>query len=437
MDYQQLADEILHDCDAAIKFYNRTTSLPTSLVKELYETYADNLEICRFIASYKDVPSRLLEQIAASFEDEAISVALAENGRTPTSVLLDLSLRGNLAVAKVLADCKTIHPKVADNLSRREESEIRCNLARNPSVPTRLLIGFAKDADLAVRSALLSQKKLETEIFNILLDDESPLLRSYAMLKANFGEEQVLRWADSDNAEMQMSVLQRSNLSMEVLESLSFSPMESIQLAAFEKRQVLNLDEMLHWLENGTLKVRCFIASKMEMPEELQMVAATSDIPEVRRSLASNPNIAENVALFLLHESDEEVLKGLAVNDQISDKALTAIAQLAHPKVNKILAARHDLPEEAIQVMIGQNNEQVLFHLAYHGVCPKWLSSDAEERLSKHILPELRCWVAAVTKDYRLQVKLGYDPSVSVRNALAENPFMDMSLLESLKENLS
>lgn len=437
MDCQQLAEAIRRDCTATIKHYNRSMPLSTSLIKELYEAYADNFEICRFIASYKEAPSRLLEQIAGSFDDEEIAKALAENGRTPLHVLLDLATRGSVEVAKILADSKMIHVKIADCLLHRNESEIRSVLARNAAVPMRILLELARDSELSVRSALLSQKKLDAEVFRLLLHDESPLLRSYAMLKTDFAEEELLRRADSDVAELQMAILQREHLSSEVLESLCFSPFEAIQLAAFEKRGHLHMDEMLHWLENGTLRIRCFIAGKMEMPEGLQMVVATSDIPEIRRSLASNPNIAENVALFLLHESDEEVLKGLAVNDQISDKALTAIAQLAHPKVNKILAARHDLPEEAIQVMIGQDNEHVLFHLAYHGVCPKWLSAEAEERLSRHVLPELRCWVAMTTKEYRLQVKLVYDPSVSVRNALVENPYMDLSLLESLKENLS
>jgi phage tail protein X len=423
--------EIHADVDDACRRY-RGQALPSTLLKELADASAGDLAVQQFLATFAETPSKVLEQLAAESQDEAILALLAAHPRTPRTVLRDLIEKGSEVVRETVAANRLVSPQVAAGLTRDPSSRVRIRLAANPGAPMRVLVDLASDPDPAVRGALLKQKQLDYDVLEKLLNDPDPLVQARTVMTAPLPDRLPLEWADADDEEQQALLLLRKDLGDAVLESLCFSPHRDIQLAALQRR-VLYPDELLGWAENGSPEIRCLIAADISLPEEIQVVIAGDAEAAVRTALAGNPSLKEEPARRLLHDPEPAVLAALASNPYLAETVVLTLAQLNHPEISAALATRPDLPKMAVRWFIEHSDDTILYLLAAAGNLPPRLPVDLAQRLALHRLPSIRKMAAnAIDIDRNLQARLARDPATVVRQTLAANPGLARPILEFL-----
>jgi hypothetical protein len=428
---QDILNEIHADVDDACRRY-RGQALPSALLKELADVSAGDTAVQRFLATFAETPSKVLEQLAAETPDEEILALLAAHPRTPRTVLRDLIEKGSETVRETVAANRLVSPQVAAGLAKDPSTRVRLRLAANPGAPMRVLVDLAGDPDPAVRGALLKQKQLDVDVLTKLLADPDPLVQARAVMTAPLPDRLPLEWADADDEERQALLLLRQDLADSVLESLCFSPHREIQLAAL-RRRVLYPDELLGWAENGSPEVRCLIAADISLPEEIQVVVAGDAEAAVRTALAGNPSLREEPARRLLHDPEPAVLAALAGNPYLAEPVVMALAQLNHPEIAAALAIRPELPKMAVRWFIEHGDDTILYQLATAGNLPPRLPPELAQRLAQHRLPSIRQMAAAATDiDRNLQARLARDPAAAVRRTLAGNSGIHRPVLEFL-----
>lgn len=411
---------IKSDLEAARRQF-RNEPIPSSLLKELAEAAGRDSRVQLFLASYADVPAKVLEQLVATSDNEEVLCEVAAHPRTSRTALRELAEKGTPAVREMVAGNRLISPQAATVLSRDPAIPVRARLAANPGTPLRVLADLADDSSAMVRSALLKQRQLEGDIHERLLNDPAPLVRMRAVLLAPLGEQKMLEWADSDDLERQRLLLARKELPPAVLESLCFSPHLEIQKAAMGRR-ILMPDELLGWAEQGCEEVQCLVAGDLNLPEEIQAVLAKHPSETVRQALAGNPSLKESVVKVLLHDT-APVLAALASNPFLPEPLLVLLVQLNIPELNEILAERPALPQSVVMPLVARGEDTLLYRLALRGNRPEKLSHDRLQSLAQHRLPTFRALAASYPQLTRSQqAKLAHDPAPAVRRALAANP---------------
>ncbi len=448
VDSETLLKEIADDVQGTLKRH-RNEDIPVQVLRGIASKIsgddAESQSVRLFLAAYPFSPSRILEDIntecsADGLDDEKaaeyaeVLVRLADNPRTPKTVLQQLAKSENASVKKAVAASRYISPQCAMILIDDQLPEVRAVLAANSFIPAKCQTQLSLDEVPFVRAALLQSSHLDDEVYPNLADDVDPTVQAMTLLSQRVPADTLLQCADSDEHFTQQVLLARKNLPDNVLESLCFSSHPDVQKAAVS-RKVLTLDEMLGFASRGDVDVRLKIASLSNIPEIVQQTLAEDSSREVRIALAGCPVLTEDAARKLVAANDDGIVIALAKNLNAPLTVLSELAASGNKQVLKALTGRH-CPQEVLDLIYASNDDDVFYHLAYNGVVPENMPENLLIRLSEHELPTLRALAAtAPNLPLYLMSRLARDISPAVRKALANSPSASPSVLELLSSD--
>lgn len=413
----------------------RKPPLPTRLLRDLY-AIEDRPEARRFIAAYPLSPSDLLEALSRECADPETLAAAALNPRTPAHLLSRLIESASSAVRAEVAINSQLSPRDMRLLARDIDASVRSTVAKNPALKPQLMAELSNDGRPAVRASLAANPSLFPEIRFARQADPSPIVGSELVAHCE-DEETLLFWADSDDENLQIALLERKSLPDSVGHSLLFSPHPAIRAEARE-RFAPTFPERLGIARRGTIEERQWLAAQPEMPLALQRILSQDESADVRRRLAAHPDVHADVAAHFITMHDEDCCEALAANPATPKDLLLALARSGIDSIPSLLAYRNDLSVDLLEyLLLEAPSEAFVRHLAIAGNEPPALSGVLLTSYARHPLPSVRAFVATRAElDLSQRSRLGRDIAPPVREAICRNPATtDLELEELLDDS--
>lgn len=432
----KLLGQIKGDASAVLQAW-RTNGGQQQLLRELYAADGDDFDVQYFLAGYAETPSRILEDLSTRSEAPTILTLLAENPRTPKTVLQQLARHERVDVRLAVAAGRGISPQTAVILSDDEDARVRAVLAENPSLTPRMQVKLSEDPVPFVRANLLKLSKLDEEVQMALCDDRDVTVQAKALLAPKLSTDVLLRSADSDDERLaQKLLLLRSQIPDKVLESLLLSTNSEIQQAAAGRKR-LSEDEMLMLSREGDEGMRKRIAALPGVPADVQVMLAGDDSPEVRLLVAGNACICAEAVRALLDRNEEAVDWELAENDRVDlEELAAAAAERRGAALWHHVACREVLTDREKAFLAEHGDDGALYQLWYRGTVLKQASPEVLWRLIRHTLPSVRELAARSSGlTIAMMAELSRDDSPLVRLALVSNAEVLPSYLETLSND--
>lgn len=420
----------------------RKPPVPSALLRELEESgERDGL---RFVARYPLSPSDLLDHIARTADDPEIAALLGGNPRTPPPVLLRLIDHPAPEVRAAVA----LHPNLTTRemikLLRDSASGVVCQLARNSGLRVQHQAYLVRHPEAGVRASLADNPSLDPQIVRALGDDAEDFVRRAAAARTRAQPNQLLMWADSDDAALQHGLLDRSRLDDDLLRSLALSPhpcvRERVRAAGPPQPP-----ELLQALEQGPPEEQQAIAARPDLPRPLLRHLCRRDDPAMRIVLARHPQIDSDLAEFISQSGGET--ENLALLDNPARQAdwIPFLLHAPHPRLHAALVYEESLDPAHLHLLVNQRlcAETTLQLAAGQRPFPE-LRADLASLIARHPWPGLR-FLAATSRQLPLALlqELAGDAVPRVAQAARENPNFhphrthhDEPLLYSLDERV-
>ena len=200
----------------------------------------------------------------------------------------------------------TANVYLLDQLSEDIDPEIRCLVAANPNTPTDILIKLASDSMPRVpeflfmreaplplevqkaiayncpglRKLLLEYENVDTEIIEILSNDELYYIREKAATKSRLSDESKIRLSNDSDRYVRYALSKNSKLPLEAIRNLSKDPYDYTRLT---------------------------IAGRKDVPADILDDLSFDEFPNVRLTVAFNQQTPISTLERMLNDSDEEV----------------------------------------------------------------------------------------------------------------------------------
>lgn len=389
-------------------------------------------EVQLFLAEYATTPSNVLESVYVQGPDEAVLCALARHPHFNAKYLKQLAVHENENVRKAVAGSRCITPQTALALCGDESPHVRAVLARNSMIPARVQVQLSEDAVPFVRAALLSHSQLDSEVSAALAEDTDPTVQAAALMAPKTPDETLLFWADSDEHFPQTVLLRRRKIPDKVLESLCFSSHPDVKLEAVSRKE-LTADEKLGFASDENEQIRLRVAKIPNLPDYVQEKLASDESRAVRLALASCPSLCAETAEKLLENADDDLIMALASNPASPDEIVDKLVQMGGGKVVQCLMNNRECTQAALKTIYQQEDEAMLYHLAYNGFSPKGMDAELASRLAENRLPTLRAFAASAEScPLYVLARLARDPSWIVRAAVARSAAANDTMRELL-----
>lgn len=426
--------ELIHreGCAPAVKHMQKA-QLTSAMLEELYENFPKDALVLQFIASFPLVPSRLLETLQEECTISEVLVAVAGNTRCPHRVLQALLACDHAAVRAAVASSKQLATREIRALIGDESATVRRALAANPLLPDTFQAILAADRSADVRTSLAMNRKLDKRVAAALSSDRSWVVRSALINYGQAGDELLQFWADGDDESYQLLLMRRRNLPDTVTNSLRLSAHPNVRNPAYKKQPPRHC-ELLALAESDLEEDRIAVASSPELMSAIQEVLAKDPSASVRRALANNAGIAEDLAQRLIGNDDLAASEALAANSSIGNELVTDLCYSEDANILKTLAYRDDLTADQLDILVNQRKHLgVMRHLAFQGVWYEDIDGEIADQLASNEMPLLRAFSAAslhISKSARNL--LSHDTAGRVRCWLVRNRALTRKELEQL-----
>ncbi len=410
---------------------HRKPPVPSRILQEL-TTRTDDPEGLHFVAAYPLSPSHLLESLADSEPSSSVLAHLATNPRTPPHLLTQFSVHEDPTVRAQAATHPQLPSREIHTLANDSVAEVRRALAANASLRLPHQAVLIGDIDAAVRLRLASQSNLPEPVALILGADSAAPVRLHTVATATVEDELLEGWAASDEEPVQLALLQRKNLPVEICHNLLRSSHASVRRLA---RAGLDLDDvdLLFLITRGEPDERSWVAAQPLLPRPLQSLLARDPEPAVHASLAANPALDPVIAHYFVTLADGPVCEALAGNSGLPDDLIQALAATRQPAVLAALAYRPQL-DEGLAVFLIQHSPDFRQHWAMQGRTDVAIDVETARQLFADPLPTVRVLALTACPDWRRAdlYELARDPAATVRMAAARHAHAANELLEDL-----
>ena len=328
----------------------RKPPIPSRLLQELV-VMPRAPEAREFIAAYPLSPSHLLEALAAGSPAPAVLGFLATNPRTPPHLVCQLAGHPDASVRVQAASHPQLPARELLILADDSAPVVRRALAANPSLRLPHHAALVADTDAAVRLNLAAQSALPAPVALVLAADACTVVRLHAVATATADDDLLQGWASSDEEDVQLALLQRKHVPVEIRHTLLRSPHATVRRAV---RDTLSPDDvdLLFLVTNGDLEERTWVAARPELSRPLQSVLARDPAPEVRTALAANPALDASIVHYFMGLAEEPVCEALARNSAVPSEFVEELAATRMPAVLTALAYRDGLDERLAHFLV-------------------------------------------------------------------------------------
>lgn len=399
-----------------------------------------------------------------------------------------------------IAAVDSTDPDELDTLAAHTNKFVRSRVAKNDATQAHTLARLATDEDDYVRSAAARHRNTSTETLAIMssTNDTSPYVRRAlaanqnapaAVLTPSAGDDYITRRTIARNPATDVETLRllATDRDTMVVEAVAMNPStpENVLLSlvghplfsvaeALSRRNFDPNNPAVRW---RTITVRRAIGRRYETEEKrvpiqcggrfspaLIEAMAASPHQVLRKTAASQPDASHEVLSALVCDEEMWVRARVAENPGAPAVLITSMAQIeSEPRLVAMLAARADLPDEAIvaiaarrvttahealpagsvEVLLSHADPQVratavrvvpteastqwermladeveVVRVAASSACPL----DMLERQTTHDCRKVRATVADRTSNPDVLHTLASDPEVTVRRRVVKNP---------------
>jgi hypothetical protein len=271
-----------------------------------------------------------------------------------------------------LARARNAHTriKVLRDIATTATPELRVALAKNTNVPVDLLAVFARDRRETIRSAVALSKNASSELLEMLATDERSAARRAVAKNPNTPPTTLMRLAADLDREVQIALIHNPKLPVALYKTL----VETLD-AAGRKR----------------------IAKTMPCYPEILKILAIDSNPKVARMVAWNPNLDDDMLVWLAGINDVILQTGVALHKRgLTDRAFGILLETGNNEILSALASNTKLREPMLLQLfercyslpagqVGDGKPSVAQNLCYN----KSIPVELQLRLANDF-PELR-----------------------------------------------
>ncbi|MCF3648648.1 hypothetical protein [Synoicihabitans lomoniglobus] len=407
----------------------RKPPIPSRILQEL-TTMPDAPEALDFVAAYPLSPSHLLETLADSNPASSVLAHLAANPRTPPHLLIRFAAHEDPTVRAQAATHPQLPSREVLTLVGNTSAEVRRAVAGSASLRLPHQAALVIDDDSAVRLRLTSQAALPAPVALVLGADDCAVVRLHVIATATVEDDVLEGWAASEDEDVQLALLQRSNMPVEIYHLMVLSPHPAVRRIA---RTDLDLDDpdLLFLMTHGEIDERAWVASRPLLHRSLQSLLARDAAEEVRKALAANSALDAVIARYFVTLAEEPVCAALALNPALPVDLIEELAATRLPTVLTGLAYRDDLDEKLVTFLI-EHSAEFRGHWAMQERVSVALSPEMAQQLGADPLPTVRRLALRACPDWRRAdlYDMARDPVASVRLAVLHHPNAPDGLVE-------
>ena len=310
--------------------------IPTRILQDaFYDHNCPEFEF--FLASFEDAPSALIEELCQKELQENAAIALASHSRLPVSAMVKIAQESELNSQKIaLAANPAISPQAANALAQDACPSVRATLAANKETPLRIREFLHYDETALVRLAGL-QRFADEDALKRACFDLDVQVKIKAILTGRYDDEFLAVLAHSNDHIIQSTLLERKNLSPQILRPMLFSPYLDVAKRCLELMELDSADQA------GILSFHPLLVEQMLKTQQLY------------------PQVLEE----FIHGAENESLELLLETQNLELETLLKLAENAKASLAKKLIEISDNNADIIRTL-SRGNKEILYTLALY-----------------------------------------------------------------------
>jgi AAA ATPase central domain protein len=317
--------------------------------------------------SSKQVVLKDIEEILSKDSDGNVRKSLASNPNISDKVIKILFTDSDWEVRAGLSCNLNLSEKIAEKLVRDNDLDVRKSLASNPNISDKVIKILSSDSDWEVRAGLSCNLNLPENIAEKLARDDDLDVRKSLASNPNISDKVIKILSTDSDWSVREKLASNPNLSKDIMQALmedDYSYKDSG-------------DNMVYPVKNG-------LAINPNIPNDLSRILAKEDNYFLKKSLAKNENISNDVVEMLVnmkHKSKSNYFSNslfglfgnpiqieLAKNKNISENALRLLIDKGDYEVRAQLAKREDLSNEIMDILSRDSSLDVRRELALNPI---------------------------------------------------------------------
>ena len=390
----------------------------------------DDWEIKKSVAQHLNISPKASENLAND-KYWYIRYLLTQNPNLVQDVAIKLAKDSTLEVKKGLIQTNFLSGDVENILVIDSDENIRLLLAGNINISEKTKAILAKDEDWTIRNELSSKQVVLKDIEEILSKDSDGNVRKSLASNPNISDKVIkILFTDSD-WEVRAGLSCNLNLSEKIAEKL---------------------------VRDNDLDVRKSLASNPNISDKVIKILSTDSDWSVREKLASNPNLSKDIMQALMEDDYSykdsgdnmvyPVKNGLAINPNIPNDLSRILAKEDNYFLKKSLAKNENISNDVVEMLVNMKHKSKsnYFSNSLFGLFgnPIQIELAKNKNISENALRllidkgdyEVRAQLAK-REDLSNEIMdiLSRDSSLDVRRELALNPIISESFVKQLQKD--
>ena len=382
----------------------------------------------QLLAEYKNILPEISEKLA-EHNNLKVRRVLADNQNISGKAIEILSKYDDWEIKKSVVQHLNITPKAYENLANDKYWYIRYLLTQNPNLTQDVAIKLAKDSTLEVKKGLIQTNFLSGDVENILVIDSDENIRLLLAGNINISEKTKAILAKDEDWTIRNELSSKQVVLKDIEEILSKDSDGNVRKSLASNPNIS--DKVIKILSTDSdWSVREKLASNPNLSKDIMQALMEDDysykdsgdnmVYPVKNGLAINPNIPNDLSRILAKEDNYFLKKSLAKNENISNDVVEMLVNMKHKSkynsnsffglfgnpIQIELAKNKNISENALRLLIEKGNYKVREQLA------------KRENLSNEIMDIL-----------------SIDSSSDVRKELALNPIISESVVKQLQKD--
>ena len=306
-----------------------------------------------------------VENILVIDSDENIRLLLAGNINISEKTKAILAKDEDWTIRNELSSKQVVLKDIEEILSKDSDGNVRKSLASNPNISDKVIKILFTDSDWEVRAGLSCNLNLPENIAEKLARDDDLDVRKSLASNPNISDKVIKILSTDSDWSVREKLASNPNLSKDIMQALmedDYSYKDSG-------------DNMVYPVKNG-------LAINPNIPNDLSRILAKEDNYFLKKSLAKNENISNDVVEMLVNMKHKSKYNSnsffglfgnpiqieLAKNKNISENALRLLIEKGNYKVREQLAKRENLSNEIMDILSIDSSSDVRKELALNPI---------------------------------------------------------------------
>ncbi|GGA06788.1 hypothetical protein [Okeania sp. KiyG1] len=323
---------------------------------------------------------------------------------------------------------------ILEQLAKHPDESVRSALLNNRALPSNIMLELACDSSVSVRIKLVRKdryRQTPVEILEMLADDESEKVRELVAENPDTPVEGLMKLANDSSENVKKKLVSNSNTPVEILESFGLeegifdvrnanTPSSVLEKAVRKYCNLRNTSSSLSNLLKNPVK-------GSQMPPSIlnELELSHHKSYEIRRLVASHPNTPSHILERLCKDNNSNIRIKVAENPNTSSQTLEKLYKDSEYLVRAGVAKNPNTPPHLLEKIARQEdpNEK------YRSYSIDKLKTYHKDRAYYTVISPIakRLDTPAAVLEF-----LANSPETNIRKIVARNPNTPSTALESL-----